>query len=324
MDWSKFGATLPPSLPDRIPDTHRSQGGRSNMASNDAAAAPGSGEGGSSTADPGDPPLPLVPPPIHPAPGVDAASSPEAVTASSFTYTPCYCEENIYFLCKQLSLFGIAESEGHDLFVVFISNEEKQVPLWHQKASKRVDGLVVWDYHVICIQSRRREGDIHPIVWDLDSTLPFPLPLNRYMAETFQPLLSSYFMPNRYFRVIHAPIFLRCFASDRTHMKDHTGNWISPPPIYSPIVAEDGAVNNIDEYIQIHATDMADMTHSVDSLFTRQLGVVVNELFHRFQVVMLSRRNNFIATMKFICQSVRYVWDDFVVFGISGNENDCK
>lgn len=27
-----------------------------------------------------------------------------------------------------------------------------QVPLWHQKASHRADGVILWDYHVICIQ----------------------------------------------------------------------------------------------------------------------------------------------------------------------------
>lgn len=42
----------------------------------------------------------------------------------------------------------------------------------------------------------------------------------------------------RLFRVIHAPVFLRSFASDRSHMKDPEGNWIQLPPKYEPIVAE--------------------------------------------------------------------------------------
>lgn len=42
----------------------------------------------------------------------------------------------------------------------------------------------------------------------------------------------------RLFRVIHAPEFLRSFASDRSHMKDPEGNWIQLPPKYEPIVAE--------------------------------------------------------------------------------------
>ncbi|CAA6662132.1 unnamed protein product [Spirodela intermedia] len=217
------------------------------------------------------------PPLLYPNLGGDP-SAPQFVTPS-FTYTPFYCEENVYFLCKKLSLFGIADPKSNDLFAVFISNEEKQVPLFRQKASKRVDGLVVWDYHVICIQSRRDgEGRVKHVVWDLDSNLPFPLDLSDYMAETIRPLLSSSFTLDRYFRVIHAPIFLQSFASDRSHMKDPSGNWLCPPPNYDPVVAEDGTANNINEYIQIHATDqITDRSLLVDSLFSRKLGVIVGE-----------------------------------------------
>ncbi|CAL5420834.1 unnamed protein product [Camellia sinensis] len=61
-------------------------------------------------------------------------------------------EENVYLLCKKLCTSGVADAEGSDLFVVFVSNEKKQVPLWHQKASQRADGVILWDYHAICIQ----------------------------------------------------------------------------------------------------------------------------------------------------------------------------
>lgn len=37
---------------------------------------------------------------------------------------------------------------------------------------------------------------------------------------------------------MHAPVFLRHFASDRRHMKDSEGNWTAQPPPYEPIVAE--------------------------------------------------------------------------------------
>lgn len=46
------------------------------------------------------------------------------------------------------------------------------------------------------------------------------------------------FLGIRFFRIVHAPIFLRCFASDRRHMKDASGEWIAQPPAYEPIVAE--------------------------------------------------------------------------------------
>ncbi|KAK1548800.1 hypothetical protein Q3G72_032513 [Acer saccharum] len=57
------------------------------------------------------------------------------------------------------------------------------IPLWHQKASKRADGVILWDYHAVCIQ-RKRGGDSPCLVWDLDSSLPFPSPLASYVSET--------------------------------------------------------------------------------------------------------------------------------------------
>ncbi|KAF5474149.1 hypothetical protein F2P56_006075 [Juglans regia] len=156
---------------------------------------------------------------------------------SDFDHTPYYCEENVYFLCKKLCTSGVADAGGSDLFVVFISNENKQIPLWHQKASKRADGIVLWDYHVVCIQ-KRREGDTPHLVWDLDSSLPFPSPLTSYVSETIRPSFQLFSEYQRFFRIVHAPIFLRCFASDRRHMKDSVGNWTVEPPVYEPIVAE--------------------------------------------------------------------------------------
>lgn len=42
----------------------------------------------------------------------------------------------------------------------------------------------------------------------------------------------------RFFRIVHAPLFFRFFASDRRHMKDAVGNWTAQPPVYDPIIAE--------------------------------------------------------------------------------------
>ncbi|RVW16549.1 Protein N-terminal glutamine amidohydrolase [Vitis vinifera] len=190
-------------------------------------------------------------------------------------------------------MIGMADAEGSDLFAVFISNEKKQaltslngiiqVPLWHQKASKRADGIILWDYHVICIQIKK-EGSSPPQVWDLDSSLPFPSHLDHYMSDSFRPSfqlfsdyqrilgvgshggsrghwrhhrhpmnkilnfpflfppviqLFSYHSTVGFFRIVHAPLFLHSFASDRRHMKNSDGNWISPPPAQDPIVADE-------------------------------------------------------------------------------------
>ncbi|XP_010508661.1 PREDICTED: protein N-terminal glutamine amidohydrolase-like [Camelina sativa] len=160
-----------------------------------------------------------------------------AMEATRFQHTPYYCEENVYLLCKTLCENGVADATGSDLFVVFISNEKKQVPLWHQKASRRADGIVLWDYHVICVQ-RKKESDSEPLVWDLDSTLPFPSPLTSYVAETIQPSFQLYAEYQRFFRVVHAPLFFKHFASDRRHMKEPDGSWTAQPPPYEPIVAQ--------------------------------------------------------------------------------------
>ncbi|KAK2653153.1 hypothetical protein Ddye_013009 [Dipteronia dyeriana] len=199
-------------------------------------------------------------------------------SSSQFDHTLFYCEENVYFLCKKLCANGVADADGSDLYVVFISNEKKQIPLWHQKASKRADGVILWDYHVVCIQ-RKRGGDSPCLVWDLDSSLPFPSPLASYVSETVQPSFRLFSEYQRLFRIVHAPILLRFFASDRRHMKDPAGNWIVEPPSYEPIVAEDKTVHNLNEYIEIRAEDISTNVGAelINDVSNKKLGVVMNE-----------------------------------------------
>jgi len=65
---------------------------------------------------------------------------------SECLYASCYCEENVYKLVKHVEKCS-PESLNH-VWTVFISNNEKCVPLWQQKAGRDEDGLVTWDYHV--------------------------------------------------------------------------------------------------------------------------------------------------------------------------------
>lgn len=175
-------------------------------------------------------------------------------------------------------MLGLADPSAFDLFVVFISNENKKIPLWHQKASKSSEGLVIWDYHVICIQIGNKERGKESLIWDLDSSLPFPLPLGKYVSETFRQQLLLKSMFRRVLRVIHAPTFLHHFASNRAHMRDTLGNWISPPPSYEPIIAHDGSENNIDEYIRVCDTDAAtDINAVAPSLYSSKYGVLIQE-----------------------------------------------
>lgn len=218
-------------------------------------------------------------PPSSSSSSSSAASSLAApVEASQFLHTPYYCEENAYLLCKKLCANGLADADGSDLFVVFISNEKKQIPLWHQKASQRADGVVLWDYHVICVQKRKDASSSH-MVWDLDSTLPFPSHLASYVAETIRPSFKVFSEFQRLLRIVHAPVFVKYFASDRRHMKESMGNWIFEPPPYQAIVAEDGTVHNLNEYINFSAVEVLENveTDSVNAVFTQRFGVVVSE-----------------------------------------------
>ncbi|KAG7017588.1 Protein N-terminal glutamine amidohydrolase [Cucurbita argyrosperma subsp. argyrosperma] len=196
---------------------------------------------------------------------------------SQFCHTPFYCEENVYFLCKKLCTNRMDDATGADLFVI---------PLWHQKASKREDGLVLWDYHVICVQ-RKTEGEFPFIVWDLDSTLPLPIPLGSYVSQAIRPSFQISPEYQRLFRIIHAPIFFRHFASDRRHMKDSNGNWIAKPPDYEAIVAEDGTIHNLYEYMEIKAADV--FTNNIDvkdAVFSQKLGAVANDLEEFFSQIL--------------------------------------
>lgn len=81
-------------------------------------------------------------------------------------YTKCYCEENAYLLAAYLSRICRYRNElkstrlRWDVDVVFVSNKDRMVALWQQKAgaSAESDYQVVWDYHVFVILSCQRES----------------------------------------------------------------------------------------------------------------------------------------------------------------------
>ncbi|XP_057834607.1 protein N-terminal glutamine amidohydrolase isoform X3 [Cryptomeria japonica] len=174
-----------------------------------------------------------------------------SIQRSQFKYTSCYCEENVYMLCKSLCSAGVATSHGSDLFVVFISNENRQ---------------------------KSREKDAQVLVWDLDTMLPFPVPLHQYITDAIRPSLPLYPNFRRLFRVIHGPIFLCSFASDRRHMKSSEGNWIAPPPPYNCITAEDGTVHNLESFVSMSIENINQkMEEALTDVFKLQTGVVIDE-----------------------------------------------
>ena len=167
---------------------------------------------------------------------------------SSQVYTSCYCEENVWQLCKKIkdSKKLPSTQEKEFVFVVFISNENKTVPLWKQSAAEDPEHPVVWDYHVILI-NKVKEGSM---VFDLDTNLLYPCEFSHYSNETFKTdeLLREQF--HRKFRVINIDDFLMHFASDRSHMKAENGDWIKPPPLY-PCIQTSQSSNNITNFVSV-------------------------------------------------------------------------
>ncbi|XP_028296686.1 protein N-terminal glutamine amidohydrolase-like [Gouania willdenowi] len=159
-------------------------------------------------------------------------------------YTSCYCEENVWKLCDFVRREQTAPLDQLD--VVFISNENRTVPLWEQKSGQGEEP-VIWDYHVVLLQTVPQSGYL---IYDLDSELPFPCHANIYIHKALrsdQNLKPQY---HRKLRVIPANDFLSRFSSDRSHMKNSDGTWKMPPPPYPPISTAE-CQTNLEDFISV-------------------------------------------------------------------------
>ncbi|XP_053805653.1 protein N-terminal glutamine amidohydrolase isoform X2 [Vidua chalybeata] len=158
----------------------------------------------------------------RPEAGYEAAVPPRPAC----TYSSCYCEENVWKLCDYIRSQDRYPLE--EFYAVFISNDKRMIPLWKQK-SGHADEPVVWDYHVILLHLSSGEQNF---IYDLDTVLPFPCPFDVYSVEAFR--LDDSLRPefHRKIRMIRADLYLKTFASDRSHMKDANGKWQKPPPPY--------------------------------------------------------------------------------------------
>jgi hypothetical protein len=155
---------------------------------------------------------------------------------------PFYCEENIWHLCQE-PLF--ASKTCH---VVFISNLERAVPMWNQRAGRGKP--IVWDYHVILLVESPLE------VWDADTALGFPTHLFDYLEGSFHPYVESPFAPS--FRVVRAEQFVDVFASDRSHMQRADGSFRKPPPSW-PMIGKPGTASNLTHFIDMEHKFVGDV-----------------------------------------------------------------
>ncbi|BHH83052.1 hypothetical protein LA52FAK_13410 [Desulforhopalus sp. 52FAK] len=73
-------------------------------------------------------------------------------------------------------------------------------------------------------------------IFDLDTTLSFPIGLKEYVSFTFKGMAGIHpgYFPS--FKIIDARRYVREFYSDRKHMKDEMGEWLSPAPDWSLIL----------------------------------------------------------------------------------------
>ncbi|KAF5841706.1 N-terminal glutamine amidase-domain-containing protein, partial [Dunaliella salina] len=116
--------------------------------------------------------------------------------------------------------------------------------------------------HTELQQKQQQQQQPHALVWDLDTTLPFPCEGTQYAKEALRA--STLLLPPdfaRLYRVVPASLYLEHFCSDRSHMKtsraslgsdSHStegvsesggccddkadgASWSSPPPPWPPI-----------------------------------------------------------------------------------------
>ena len=127
-----------------------------------------------------------------------------------YPYTALFCEENIWQLLN--SFVDQKQSISH-MWVLFITNPERKIPLLNQQAAA-LNQAIIWDYHVILLSQNRQQH----LIFDFDTRLPFVIPLKQYLQNSFinPDELPEVLTP--YIRKIPAQSYLQRFHSDRTHM----------------------------------------------------------------------------------------------------------
>jgi hypothetical protein len=81
---------------------------------------------------------------------------------------------------------GCVNGVEDSLFVLFLSNPGKKLPLWNQTSSSSPEEPVIWDYHVI-LCSRNKKIEENNVVFDFDTCLSFPCSLKDYVNLSFRP-----------------------------------------------------------------------------------------------------------------------------------------
>jgi hypothetical protein len=155
-------------------------------------------------------------------------------------YQAFYCEENVWRLLSGDALGAAAA------WAVIVSNADHNVLVLRQRSGRPVDGLVHWDYHVFAVATDPLLGRT---AIDMDSDLPFPCPLGRYLRDSFPGDAQKNVMPR--FRVLKARDYAEGFVSDRSHMRRRDGSWMAPPPPWPSPGEGSGRRNNLMEWVDM-------------------------------------------------------------------------
>jgi hypothetical protein len=184
-------------------------------------------------------------------------SNPVLRTRSDFRYRSCYCEENTYLLLKCLIEVG---NDPDSLYAVFVSNQQRCVPIWRQRSAAARPGddggqqLAAWDYHVFAVQRDSPAAEEDSLVYDLDTTLePFPCTFEQYRREALRDPRHAGFPLRRLYRVVPARELFARFSSDRSHMRTPQGGWTMPPPSWPPLGAELADKNTLPLFLDMRA-----------------------------------------------------------------------
>lgn len=161
---------------------------------------------------------------------------------TTLPYTPYFCEENVWQLLVHPPL---VEREA---YAVIISNAERQVALWSQRAATIPGTPVVWDYHVVVIAP----GEEGFEVWDPDCVEGCPLPFLRWREVTFDVARETPEDLAPLFRVVDGREYRARLCSDREHMRASDGGFVHEPPPWDPI-APRGEPPNLQLFIAVEA-----------------------------------------------------------------------
>lgn len=156
----------------------------------------------------------------------------------SDSYCAFYCEENAIRLAIRLR----DATQWTQVFVAFISNAHKAVPLWRMRCgNRRRDLFVAFDYHVVVIARSPHESDsaqgwlvvdMDFVADDTDDDNGHIIEFDKYYARVMKGRVRDA-DSERTFRIVPLDEIEREFQSDRSHMRDKSsGDWLATPPAW--------------------------------------------------------------------------------------------